>query len=138
MYECETCTRQFGSDGARAQHMNALSHWAERWECEVCEEEFSDEDEYDEHLDDYGHHTPQHECEACDCKFHTPQLARVHMDDYGHWRTYWCAICQRGFQNDNNLQIVRRSEYECQFECSDQQSTAQAWRPASRSLSSWV
>lgn len=55
MYECETCDRQFGSDQARAQHMNARDHWAERWECEVCEEEFTDEDDYDEHLEDYGH-----------------------------------------------------------------------------------
>lgn len=106
MYECETCDRQFGSDGARAQHMNALDHWAESWECEECGEEFDDEDEYEEHLDDYDHWPPQHECEACEEKFYTSQQARLHMDGYGHWRNHWCAVCERGFQNDNNLQIV--------------------------------
>lgn len=86
--------------------MDADSHWAPRFECGFCDDWFFDEDDYYEHLDDYGHWPPQHECEACDMCFDTPQLARRHMDQYGHWRIHWCAVCQKGFQNDNNLRMV--------------------------------
>ena len=55
-YECETCTRTFGSTAARAQNMNALDHWAERFECDTYSEVFLDRDECDYHMDEYGHY----------------------------------------------------------------------------------
>ena len=83
--------------------MNAVGHWA----CESCSYEFWTEEDAEEHMDYLGHRRPRFECEACDYAFDTSQEARRHMDSLNHWRVNWCDDCERGFQNENNLRIVR-------------------------------
>ena len=109
MYGCETCNRQFGSHAAAFQHMNAVSHWGQRYECQSCYDDFYSQKECDEHMDDYGHWLPAYECEGCDDRFHTAQAVRQHMARINHFRQYYCDDCDRGFQNDNNLQQVSQS-----------------------------
>ena len=103
VFECETCDREFGSDGARAQHMNALDHWATRYECDFCTDAFFSQDECDNHMDEYGHH--RWDCDTCNQNFASSQAASQHMDARGHWEHY-CSECERKFDNANNLRMV--------------------------------
>lgn len=107
MVECEVCDREFVNWHAARQHMNALGHWG----CDTCSDEFWTEEDAEEHMDDYGHHGPEFECEACTEMFWTSQAARAHMDRLNHWRTHWCNSCQKGFQNENNLRMVRTGSH---------------------------
>ncbi|USW55679.1 Putative Zinc finger C2H2-type [Septoria linicola] len=103
MADCYTCGRWFVHDAAAAQHMSAVGHWP--YECETCTFGSCDEWEVQDHMDDLNHWAPQNPCEACNAMFYTPQQARSHMDQTNHWRVHWCAPCQRGFQNANNLKM---------------------------------
>jgi hypothetical protein len=102
MIECETCTREFVNWHAAQQHMNAIGHWA----CETCDGEFWTEQDAEMHMDYYDHRRPRFECEACTATYDTQHEARIHMEANNHWRVHWCASCQKGFQNENNLKIV--------------------------------
>ncbi|KAF2752874.1 hypothetical protein EJ05DRAFT_470949 [Pseudovirgaria hyperparasitica] len=104
-FECETCDREFGSEYAASQHMNARGHWAKRYPCESCGDVFLNEYECEEHMDQYDHYAPKHGCEACSKMFYSAQAARAHMDKLDHWRRVWCDKCQRGFQNENKLRM---------------------------------
>jgi hypothetical protein len=74
---CETCTSKVHSQRSANKHMSAVDHWA-----------------------------PRYPCEACEKVYRSPQAAREHMDRRNHWRTYYCSDCDRGFQNQNNLNMV--------------------------------
>ncbi|GIZ37973.1 hypothetical protein CKM354_000140000 [Cercospora kikuchii] len=101
MYGCATCTREFGSVHAAAQHMNAVNHCAE---CETCDEQFYNQRACNQHMNDCDHWAPRYDCEACNLQFDSSSAARRHMDNNNHWRQHYCRECQRGFQNENNLQ----------------------------------
>ncbi|KAF2752916.1 hypothetical protein EJ05DRAFT_422990, partial [Pseudovirgaria hyperparasitica] len=102
-YECETCEREFVSQHAANQHMDALSHWAPRFECETCDREFDTQRSANQHTDDSKHWTPQFECETCDRRFHSQNAATQHMNDKGHWAPQIkCEICDRRFHNQNS------------------------------------
>lgn len=103
MYGCATCTREFGSVHAAAQHMNAVNHCAE---CETCDEQFYNQRACNQHMNDCDHWAPRYDCEACNLQFGSFNAARRHMDNNNHWRQHYCRECQRGFQNENNLQQV--------------------------------
>lgn len=104
MFDCQAsdCSREFRAWTSACQHMNALGHW----ECETCYDQFYSEEDVDDHMDEEGHWGPKFECEACDARFYTHNSARKHMDASNHWRIYWCDECSRGFQNENNLNMV--------------------------------
>lgn len=76
LYECETCTREFGSWHAAEQHMDALDHWAETYLCETC-----------------------------DSEFYSERAAKQHMKAKGHFKNY-CLECDRYFGNANGLRMV--------------------------------
>ncbi|KXT11163.1 hypothetical protein AC579_4067 [Pseudocercospora musae] len=105
---CDTCDREFGSEQACNQHMNALGHGGERegkrlFECHTCSFSSLHESDTDDHMDRYGHWQPQFDCEACSTSFWSNAQAISHMNTANHWRKHWCADCERGFQNANNL-----------------------------------
>lgn len=137
-YECDTCDREFNSQHASNQHMNALNHWAPRYDCETCDRECLTQWSANQHMDDTGHWKPQFECETCDrrlygqnsanqhmndtrhwapqfeceiCdrRFHSQNYANQHMDAVNHWKRRYCHDCNRGFQNENTLRMVRSS-----------------------------
>lgn len=47
-FECYTCERNFGSEAARFQHMNARNHFAH--ECGICAETWPTEEQLEEHV----------------------------------------------------------------------------------------
>lgn len=104
---CESCNRQFVSWNAAYQHMNALGHWAKRYECQSCYDDFSSQEKCNDHMDDFDHWLPTYECEGCNDRFTNAQAVRQHMARFNHFRQYYCSDCDKGFQNDNNLQQVR-------------------------------
>jgi hypothetical protein len=104
--ECETCDREFGSQQAAIQHMDALNHWGPRYECDTCDREFFTQRSADQHMDDKGHWEPQFECESCNKKFHTQLSADQHMDARNHHKRHHCHDCSKSFQNENALRMV--------------------------------
>ena len=134
-FECETCTREFNSQHAANQHMNALDHWAPTFDCETCDRIFFSQYAANQHMNDMGHWSPRFECETCNSEFYTQQSAnqhmnrlnhwamrydceacnqqfrtatgaKKHMDENNHWRQHYCHDCQRGFESDGHLKAV--------------------------------
>jgi hypothetical protein len=62
--ECKTCDREFGSQQAAIQHMDALNHWGPRYECDTCDREFFTQRSADQHMDDKGHWEPSSSARA--------------------------------------------------------------------------
>ncbi|KAF1983621.1 zinc finger protein [Aulographum hederae CBS 113979] len=149
-YECDTCTRTFANQAAVNQHMNALDHWAPRFNCESCGRDFSSQNAANQHMNavslckprfecetctskfhsqaaanDHmravGHLAPRYPCEACNKVFRSQQAAREHMESDNHWRKHYCSDCDRGFQNQNNLnmhlnsRVHRGNQVPCPF-----------------------
>lgn len=104
--ECETCDREFGSQQAAIQHMNALDHWAPRYECDTCDREFFTQRSAEQHMDATGHREPLFECETCNRRFHTQMSADQHMDALDHYKRHYCHDCNRSFQDENALRMV--------------------------------
>lgn len=104
--ECETCDREFCSQQAAIQHMNALDHWGPRYECDTCSRGFFTESSADQHMDDTGHRQPQFECDTCNRRFHTQLSTNQHMDALNHHLRHHCHDCNREFQSENALKMV--------------------------------
>lgn len=85
-HECETCDKRFGTEQASAQHMNALDHWDSEDDDDEDEDEDSDDDD-----DDF-------ECDSCDRTFTLWSGCRQHMDALGHSRfPHDCDTCEKRF-----------------------------------------
>jgi hypothetical protein len=104
--ECEICPRTFRTQRACNQHMNNAGHWALRYECETCTKSFRSLNAAHQHMDSKGHWARRWPCETCKNTFYTEEAAEQHMQSLGHYR-YYCKTCDRRFQNENNLQMVR-------------------------------
>ncbi|EDU49779.1 Zinc finger protein [Pyrenophora tritici-repentis] len=100
--ECGQCDRRFSSWAAARQHMNAVGHV---FECDFCDLAFYDSRDLEDHQQDEGHYGPRYECEACDEWYDTFARIKQHMNSHGHWRNHYCNDCNKGFENENNLQI---------------------------------
>jgi hypothetical protein len=83
--------------------MDAVSHL---WDCDFCDDRYYYEHDLDEHQEDEGHYGSKYDCEACNAWYRSFADAKQHMNNKNHWREHWCASCQRGFENDNNLRAV--------------------------------
>ena len=105
--ECEMCDREFGSQQAAIQHMDALDHWASRFECDTCDREFFTQRSADQHMDDKGHWEPQFGCETCDKRFRSQLYANQHMNALNHYKRHCCCDCAKTFQSENALRMVR-------------------------------
>lgn len=105
---CQTCGRWFVHALAAMQHMSAVGHWQEYHDCDMCNNRYMYEEHLLNHKREEDHWAPTFECEACNLAFTSQQAARRHMDQSNHWRVHWCGPCQRGFQNENNLDQVRQ------------------------------
>jgi DNA-directed RNA polymerase subunit RPC12/RpoP len=62
-FECETCGKEFRSEHAANQHMDALDHWAatddqDEYLCETCEKPFTSQNAVEQHMTALGHWTP--------------------------------------------------------------------------------
>lgn len=123
-YECETCTRDFASQQAAAQHMNALGHWAnyqsQQVECDTCSDWFDTQSEADDHMDQYDHWGCRFECETCTRRFKTQNATNQHMNDTDHWApTFDCESCSRSFntQNAANSHMNAMGHWIPRFKC---------------------
>lgn len=103
--ECETCDREFGSQQAAIQHMDALDHWGPRFGCDACDREFFTQRSAEQHMDDTGHWEPQFECEVCDKRFRSELSANQHMSALDHYKQYYCRDCAKSFRNENALRM---------------------------------
>ncbi|EMD61791.1 hypothetical protein GGP41_002699 [Bipolaris sorokiniana] len=103
--ECEMCDREFGSQQAAIQHMDALDHWASRFECDTCDREFFTQRSADQHMDDKGHWEPQFGCETCDKRFRSQLYANQHMNALNHYKRHCCCDCAKTFQSENALRM---------------------------------
>lgn len=103
--ECETCDREFGSQQAAIQHMDALNHWAPRFECDTCDREFFTQRSADQHMDATRHWEPQFECETCDKRFCSQLSANQHMSALNHYERHYCYDCAKTFQSENALRM---------------------------------
>ncbi|KAG9188923.1 hypothetical protein G6011_07628 [Alternaria panax] len=119
--ECETCDREFGSQQAAIQHMDALDHWGPRFGCDACDREFFTQRSAEQHMDDTGHWEPQFECETCDKRFHTQRSVEQHMDDTGHWEPQFeCETCDRRFRSESSAnQHMSALDHYKQYHCRD-------------------
>ncbi|CAN9431163.1 unnamed protein product [Alternaria alternata] len=119
--ECETCDREFGSQQAAIQHMDALDHWGPRFGCDACDREFFTQRSAEQHMDDTGHWEPQFECETCDKRFHTQRSVQQHMDDTGHWEPQFeCETCDRSFRSESSAnQHMSALDHYKQYHCRD-------------------
>ncbi|KAI8676273.1 hypothetical protein NCS56_00514700 [Fusarium sp. Ph1] len=59
MFKCDCCPRQFNSQHAVNQHMDALGHWLPRFNCETCDKAFFSQHAANQHMNDTGHWGPQ-------------------------------------------------------------------------------
>ncbi|RAR15528.1 zinc finger protein [Stemphylium lycopersici] len=104
--KCETCDREFGSQQAAIQHMDALDHWGPRFECDTCDREFFTQHSAEQHMDDTGHWELQYECETCDRRFHSEPSANQHMSALKHHKQHYCRDCAKTFRNENALKML--------------------------------
>ncbi|OAL48484.1 hypothetical protein IQ07DRAFT_543416 [Pyrenochaeta sp. DS3sAY3a] len=119
-YECETCTRDFGSQQAANQHMDALGHWEPRIECDSCYATFPTQEQVDDHMDDYDHWLRRFECETCTSRFKTQNACNQHMNATDHWApTFDCETCTRTFasQNAANSHMNATGHWTPRFKC---------------------
>ncbi|KAJ3468203.1 hypothetical protein MRS44_002268 [Fusarium solani] len=59
MFKCDCCPRQFNSQHAVNQHMDALGHRLPRFNCETCDKAFFSQHAAKQHMNDTGHWGPQ-------------------------------------------------------------------------------
>ncbi|KAH8621607.1 zinc finger protein [Alternaria alternata] len=104
--KCETCDREFGSQQAAIQHMDALDHWGPRFECDTCDREFFTQHSAEQHMDDTGHWELPYECETCGRRFHSESSANQHMSALNHHKQHYCRDCTKTFRNENALKMA--------------------------------
>ncbi|KAG9379910.1 Dimer-Tnp-hAT domain containing protein [Pyrenophora tritici-repentis] len=94
------------SEKATSQASSATLTVGHVFECDFCDLAFYDSRDLEDHQQDEGHYGPRYECEACDEWYDTFARIKQHMNSHGHWRNHYCNDCNKGFENENNLQIV--------------------------------
>jgi hypothetical protein len=104
MIECETCDREFGSQRAADQHMNARDHWAPKIECEICTRTFFTQRAADQHMNSLNHWKPKFPCQGCSGIYNSEADRKHHMV-LDHADKY-CVKCEQFFMNANNLRMV--------------------------------
>ncbi|KAI1559830.1 zf-C2H2-jaz domain containing protein, partial [Pyrenophora tritici-repentis] len=93
------------SEKATSQASSATLTVGHVFECDFCDLAFYDSRDLEDHQQDEGHYGPRYECEACDEWYDTFARIKQHMNSHGHWRNHYCNDCNKGFENENNLQI---------------------------------
>ncbi|WAO87630.1 Hypothetical protein NCS54_00494600 [Fusarium falciforme] len=59
MFKCDCCPRQFNSQHAVNQHMDALGHRLPRFNCETCDKAFFSQHAANQHMNDTGYWGPR-------------------------------------------------------------------------------
>lgn len=103
MYECALCDDLFEDQNECDNHLEAYDHLIE---CETCTRLFRKVHSMHQHMNAVGHWKPRVPCETCSKVFLSEAAANSHMQAKAHYRFY-CSSCDRHFQNENNLRMVR-------------------------------
>ncbi|KAI1345021.1 hypothetical protein F5Y15DRAFT_410705 [Xylariaceae sp. FL0016] len=98
-WTCGSCERVFGSERAREQHMDALGHVADSFECDTCTRCFGSSGAARQHMNVCNHFG--HECYICDETWPTREDREAHEAE----EHFYCADCDRTFQNYNNIKM---------------------------------
>ncbi|KAH9905221.1 hypothetical protein F4778DRAFT_698055 [Xylariomycetidae sp. FL2044] len=99
-FECGTCHKVFGARRqARENHLRSTGHRAPKFECDACPRYFGSETARFQHMDALNHF--EWECSICDETWPTDSQQTKHEHDEHNY----CRICQRTFENYNNLKM---------------------------------
>ncbi|KAF2433381.1 putative zinc finger protein [Tothia fuscella] len=94
-YECETCTKCFGSQHAADQHMEAVEHWP--YKCEACDFTYATPQAARVHMDNKNHWRV-HFCHPCGKGFQNDNNYRMHMNSRIHQSMgVPCPYCQANY-----------------------------------------
>ncbi|KAI1210071.1 uncharacterized protein F4807DRAFT_423720 [Annulohypoxylon truncatum] len=123
MATCGTCWKEFRSDQARQQHMDAFYHHAPEHECDTCFRFFHSFSAVVNHMNAKNHW--QYKCNDCDDSFLSKEWLRDHeVEDH-----FYCDPCKRYFSCYNNIKmhlnsrIHRGQNMQCPF-CKQRYTTA--------------
>ncbi|KAF2156503.1 hypothetical protein K461DRAFT_97044 [Myriangium duriaei CBS 260.36] len=87
-FECDTCSRYFGSEKARFQHMDAVNHF--RWECNLCDETWPTEGMRQDH-----EHSEHNYCADCQRNFANYNNLKMHLNSRIHrGQQIQCPFCK--------------------------------------------
>ncbi|KAK3896692.1 hypothetical protein C8A05DRAFT_39760 [Staphylotrichum tortipilum] len=96
-FECDRCTRRFGSERARFQHMEATNHF--EWECSLCNETWPTEDRMIQH-----EHEDHDYCGECQRTFMNQNNLRMHLNSRIHrGQQVQCPFCRTAFTTATGL-----------------------------------
>ncbi|TPX15277.1 uncharacterized protein E0L32_004554 [Thyridium curvatum] len=123
-FECGTCGKGFPNGWrARENHCWSVGHCLPNFECDTCHRGFNTQNACIQHMGAMNHFA--HECSVCGETWPTEEECIDHEAD----EHYYCASCDRWFQNANNVKMHRRSRahlgqpLDCPF-CQDPFTTA--------------
>ncbi|KAM3503226.1 hypothetical protein MY11210_008798 [Beauveria gryllotalpidicola] len=96
-YECQACGREFKTERAMEQHMDAKGHWP--IECHLCYDTFFDEEDRQQH-----EHVDHHYCADCDRQFQNFNNLRMHLNSNRHrGGSIACPKCSKSFTTATGL-----------------------------------
>ncbi|KAL1623759.1 hypothetical protein SLS54_004220 [Diplodia seriata] len=107
--KCDECPRRFNTWRACKQHMDATNHWIWKYGCETCSYRFTTQWAANEHMADKNHWSYPYDCDTCNYAFRSEDARDDHQQDKGHYKHLHCKDCDRYFQNENNLRQHRNS-----------------------------
>lgn len=112
MFECGDCGKAFAAGfQARENHCRSTGHLAPRFECDSCDVYFRTDTARCQHMDAKGHWCDQEdevfECHICPYLYNEEDDCREHEVN----NHYYCADCDRSFQNLNNIKMVISQHY---------------------------
>ncbi|KAI1422462.1 hypothetical protein F5Y12DRAFT_717359 [Xylaria sp. FL1777] len=96
-FECNRCSRYFGSERARFQHMDAMNHF--EWECSICDETWPTDGQRIEH-----EHDNHNYCSECQRTFMSHNNLKMHLNSRIH-RNYQiqCPFCKKSHATATGL-----------------------------------
>lgn len=102
-FECGCCGKEFrAGQEARERHCHSKGHARPRFECDTCCRWFRSEGARRRHMVDCNHFAKI--CSQCDATYLTEEEVKEHeIDDH-----YYCAECDRVFNNGNNIKMVSK------------------------------
>lgn len=101
-YECGTCWKEFPAGlNARENHCNSTGHRRPAFECDSCHRNFNSDGAKFQHMNDTNHFA--YKCHCCYETWPNEEERQQHERE----EHLFCTDCDRFFQNDNNIKMVR-------------------------------
>ncbi|KAJ8669594.1 hypothetical protein QAD02_000853 [Eretmocerus hayati] len=109
-YACNLCKRRFSYRKAWETHTE--SHRFEKiFSCEICGKISSSGDGLKKHIMTHTNERP-HSCTKCGAKFRFKWILRQHLRTlHSDRRQFTCAICNRGYENEQKLMIHTENDH---------------------------